>query len=429
MKQRQTKRFSAALAAFLAFVLVFCALPAPVFAVTQAEIDELERKKEAIEEKVEEKQAVVDELEEKQAGVLEQKKALDERNSYLYEQLNINAEQIALYNELIAQKAREVDAAKAKELEQLERYRRRVRAMEENGQADFLAMLLNANSLGEFLTAIDDIGEIMESDKLLEDAYIAARENTERVKADYEQYKATLEAKKEELNTEKVRIEAEINEAAELLEKIKDDIDTYSEELAELEQAQKDAEELIEKKIAELEEQRRREEEAAAAAAAAAGGEGGGGGGYYSDGPIASGNFIWPCACTYITSRVGGRIHPISGVYKYHSGMDVGCQYGDAVWASDSGTVILAGENGGYGNCVMIDHGFVNGDHYYTLYGHLSAIYVSYGQAVSQGESIGAVGSTGVSTGPHLHFEIRNSSGPTDFNWRFESFLTYAPDA
>ncbi len=428
MKQRQTKRFSAALAAFLAFVLVFCALPAPVFAVTQAEIDELERKKEAIEEKVEEKQAVVDELEEKQAGVLEQKKALDERNDYLYEQLNINAEQIALYNELIAQKAREVDAAKAKELEQLERYRRRVRAMEENGQADFLAMLLNANSLGEFLTAIDDIGEIMESDKLLEDAYIAARENTERVKADYEQYKTTLEAKKEELNTEKVRIEAEINEAAELLEKIKGDIDTYSEELAELEQAQKDAEELIEKKIAELEEQRRREEEAAAAAAAAAGGEGGGGG-YYSDGPIASGNFIWPCACTYITSRVGGRIHPISGVYKYHSGMDVGCQYGDAVWASDSGTVILAGDNGGYGNCVMIDHGFVNGDHYYTLYGHLSAIYVSYGQSVSQGETIGAVGSTGVSTGPHLHFEIRNSSGPTDFNWRFESFLTYAPDA
>jgi chromosome segregation ATPase len=110
-------------------VLVFCALPAPAFAVTQAEIDELERKKEAIEEKVEEKQAVVDELEEKQAGVLEQKKALDERNSYLYEQLNINAEQIALYNELITQKAREVDAAKAKELEQLERYRRRVRAM------------------------------------------------------------------------------------------------------------------------------------------------------------------------------------------------------------------------------------------------------------------------------------------------------------
>lgn len=435
MKQTQKKLFHAAIAVLLAFVLAFGALPAPAFAVTQAEIDELERKKEAIEEKVEEKQAVVDELEEKHASVLEQKRALDERNDYLYEQLNINAEQIALYNELIAQKAREVDAAKAKELEQLARYRKRVRAMEENGQADFLAMLLNANSLGEFLTAIDDIGEIMESDKMLEDAYIAARENTERVKADYEQYKSTLEAKKEELNAEKVRIEAEIDEAAQLIEKIKGDIETYSEELAELEKAQKDAEELIEKKIAELEEQKRREEEERQRREEEerrrqeGGGDDGGGGGAGGGESLSSGNFAWPVSCTYITSRVGGRIHPISGVYKYHSGMDIGCGYGDAVWASDGGTVVLAGENGGYGNCVMIDHGFVNGDHYYTLYGHLSSIAVSYGQAVSQGDIIGYVGSTGVSTGPHLHFEIRNSSGPTDFNWRFESFLTYAPDA
>ena len=91
MKQTQKKLFHAAIAVLLAFVLAFGALPAPAFAVTQAEIDELERKKEAIEEKVEEKQAVVDELEEKHASVLEQKQALDERNDYLYEQLNINA--------------------------------------------------------------------------------------------------------------------------------------------------------------------------------------------------------------------------------------------------------------------------------------------------------------------------------------------------
>ena len=434
-KQRQKKLFSAVTAACLTLTLIFGVLPAQAFAVTQAEIDELERKKEAIEEKVEEKQAVVDELEEQHASVLEKKRALDERNDYLYEQLNINAEQIALYNELIVQKGREVDAARAKEQEQLERYRRRVRAMEENGSADYLAMLLNANTLGEFLTAIDDIGEIMESDKLLEDAYIAARENTERVKADYEAYKAELEVKKEELNAEKVRIENEIAEAARLIEEIKENIDTHAEELEELLQAQRDAEDLIERKIAELEEQKRREEEERQRREEEerrrreeeeGGGEGGGGSGGGEN--LASGNFAWPCSCTYITSRVGGRIHPISGVYKYHSGMDIGCQYGDAVWASDGGTVILAGENGGYGNCVMIDHGYVNGDNYYTLYGHLSSIGVSVGQVVSQGQYIGAVGSTGVSTGPHLHFEIRNSSGPTDFEWRF-SGLTYAPDS
>lgn len=422
MKQRQKKFFSAAIAALLTLVLAFGVLPAQAFAVTQAEIDELERKKEAIEEKVAEKQAVVDELEEQQASVLEQKRALDERNDYLYEQLSINAEQIALYNELIAQKAREVDAAKAKELEQLERYRKRVRAMEENGRADFLTMLLNANSLGEFLTAIDDIGEIMESDKMLEDAYIAARENTERVKADYEAYKATLEEKKEELNAEKVKIEAEIAEAAQLIERIKEDLNMNSEELDELLKAQKDAEELIDQKIAELEEQKRREQEALAAAQA---GQGGGEGGGATYGTVTgSGSFAWPCACTYITSVVGYRYHPISGEWKYHSGMDIGCQYGDSVWASDAGNVIIAGVNGGYGNCVMIDHN--NG--YYTLYGHLSSIGVSVGQSVSQGQYIGAVGSTGVSTGPHLHFEIRNGSGAIDFNGWFGG-LTYAPDS
>ena len=424
MNKRQNKR-SSLLAILLSLALVFGVLPAQVYAVTQAEIDELERRKEAIEEKVEEKQAIVDELEEQHAGVMEQKRALDERNEYLYEQLSINAEQIALYDQLIAEKAEEVAEAKRLEDEQLERYRRRVRAMEENGTADFLSMLLNANSIGEFLTAIDDIGEIMESDKLLEDAYIAARENHERVKADYEEYKAGLEVKKAELSDEKADIEAQIDEAKQLIEKIQNDIETYSDELEELRQAQQDAEDLIEKKIAELEEQKR---QAAAAAAAAA--AGGGGGGYYGGGEgLSSGNFAWPCSCTYITSRVGGRIHPISGVYKYHSGMDIGCQYGDAVWASDGGVVTIAGDNGGYGLCVMIDHGYVNGDYYYTLYGHLSSIAVSVGQTVSQGQQIGNVGSSGVSTGPHLHFEIRNSSGPTDFNWRFESFLTYAPDA
>ena len=429
MKNRQnSKRLASLLSAFLAVVLMLGVLPAQIFAVTQAEIDQLQRKKEAIEAKVEEKQAAVDELQEQQAGVMEQKAALDERNEYLFEQLKINAEQIALYDEMIAQKAKEVEEAKALEDEQLQRYRTRVRAMEENGRANILGMLLSSNSLGEFLTAIDDIGEIMESDKTLEDAYIAARINTEQVKADYEAYKAELEEKKLELDNEKTEIEAQIDEAAELIKNIQDNIDENESELKELRKAQEDAEALIDKKIAELEEQKRREEEARQAAAAG----GGGGGVSYgnSDGSVVgTGNFAWPCACTYITSRVGGRIHPISGVYKYHSGMDIGCQYGDAVWASDAGTVILAGVNGGYGNCVMIDHGYVNGDNYYTLYGHLSSIGVSVGQSVSQGQYIGAVGSTGVSTGPHLHFEIRNSSGPTDCHWRFESMLTYAPDA
>ena len=425
IRRKRTKMLSAAIAILMSLSLFVGFLPAPAYAVTQAEIDELERQKKKLEEQIQEKQAAVEELEKQHADATELKEALDERNVFLVRQIRLNDEQIAIYDALIAEKAEEVKEAKRLEEEQLARYRARVRAMEENGNGDYLAMLFNSGSIGEFLTAIDDIGEIMQSDKMLEDQYIAARENTERVKADYEKFKAGLEEKKEQLQEEQIKLEEEIIETTAQLEKIKHDIELSSSELDKLNQKEEDAEKLIERKKAELEEQKRREAEAAAAAAAAA--AAGGGGGYYGT-VTGSGNFIWPCACTYITSMVGNRLHPISGVWRYHSGMDIGCQFGDAVWASDGGTVILAGWNGGYGNCVIIDHGYVNGDNYSTLYGHLSSISVSVGQSVSQGQVIGAVGSTGNSTGPHLHFEIRNSSGPTDFSWRF-SGLTYAPDS
>ena len=436
MRKRKTRAaLSVFTALLLTVVLTVGVLPAQAFAVTQGEIDQLEKEKEEIEEKISEKQAVVDELEAQHASALERKKAMDERNEFTIRQIEINDKQIALYDELIEEKGEEVEEAKRLEEEQLERWQKRVRAMEENGSANILAMLLNVNSLGEFLTVIDDIGEIMKSDKMLEEAYIEARRNTEQVKADYEEYRGRLEEKKAELNAEKEELEKQLEEAEKLIEEILNDLDAESGELEELIQAEEQAQAVIDAKVAELEEQRRQEEEArrrreeeqsggdtgtGSGGDSGNGGSSGGGGG----GAVGSGSFWWPVSCTYITSVVGYRYHPISGEWKYHSGMDIGCQYGDAVSASDSGTVSLAGWNGGYGNCIIIDHG--NG--YYTLYGHLSSIGVSVGQTVSQGQYIGAVGSTGVSTGPHLHFEIRDASGPIDFSGWFGG-LTYAPDS
>jgi murein DD-endopeptidase MepM/ murein hydrolase activator NlpD len=139
----------------------------------------------------------------------------------------------------------------------------------------------------------------------------------------------------------------------------------------------------------------------------------------------ANGSFLWPVASyVYVSSRFGLRIHPITGVQKTHTGMDIASNQGTAVYASDGGTVTLAGWNGGYGNCIMIDHG--NG--YVTLYGHLSAINVSKGQTVSQGETIGLVGSTGNSTGPHLHFEVLQNGTRIDPE-QFFSGLTISADA
>ena len=120
------------------------------------------------------------------------------------------------------------------------------------------------------------------------------------------------------------------------------------------------------------------------------------------------------CDAAPITSPFGWRTHPITGEWKFHSGVDIGYDYGTDITAMLPGTVVYAAPWDGYGNCVILEH--ENGDH--TLYGHCSEIYVSYGQYVNKGDVIAAVGSTGNSTGPHLHLEwwhnggIRRSVGP-----------------
>ncbi len=111
-----------------------------------------------------------------------------------------------------------------------------------------------------------------------------------------------------------------------------------------------------------------------------------------------------------ITSTFGWRIHPILGYSRFHAGLDFGAGYGTPIRAADTGTVIFAGWYGGYGNAVVIDHG----KGIVTLYGHSSQLYVSSGQVVQRGQAIAAVGSTGLSTGPHLHFEVRQSGYPVD---------------
>ncbi len=176
------------LAVLLALALVFPALtaaaPVEAAAVSEDELDQLKAERDALVKQRQQQQAVVNDLKQQQAGVLAVKQALDERNMYTLWQIQLTEQEIALYDDMIADKSIEVDEAKALELEQLDKYRSRVRAMEENGSYDFIAYLLNTSDLGELLTAVDDIGEIMESDRNLEDAYIEARQHTEAVVAE-----------------------------------------------------------------------------------------------------------------------------------------------------------------------------------------------------------------------------------------------------
>ena len=392
------------------------AIPVPAYAVTQSQIDELKEQRNVIRAQRQEKQAIVEALEAEKADVVAQKQAMDERNMYTLQQIQLNNQEIELYDEMIAEKAAELEEAQRLENEQLERYRARVRAMEENGGYNILAIISKSDSFSDMLTAMDDVGEIMESDRQLEDAYIAARENTESVKADYEDTRTELEELKAQLKAEQEELEKDIEEAIQIILNLENDLENRQAEYDAIMAAEDAANATIDKLVAELEAQRAAE---AAAAAAAAGGSGGGGS------ANASGSFMWPVASyVYVSSRFGLRVHPITGQKKSHTGIDIASNQGTAVYASDGGSVTLAGWNGGYGNCIMIDHG--NG--YVTLYGHLSSISVSVGQTVSQGTTIGAVGSTGNSTGPHLHFEVLKNGTRIDPE-QFFSGLTISADA
>lgn len=145
--------------------------------------------------------------------------------------------------------------------------------------------------------------------------------------------------------------------------------------------------------------------EARAAAALVGGGVAGGA----APGPVGPGGRTWPVAAP-ITSGFGTRVHPLTGSPRLHAGIDLGAPTGTPIRAAAAGTVVVAGVMGGYGNTVDIRHG----DGTTTRYAHQSRLLVRAGQQVAAGQVIGLVGSTGASTGPHLHFEVRTPTGPID---------------
>ena len=388
------------LTSLLIMFSLFLASPAfTAHAVKQSEIDEIQKQVDALSVQREESQKKVDELQDKQASVLEQKAALDNRNEYASAQIELINEQIELLDEMIKSKEKEMIAALEKEEEQLARYRSRVRAMEESGDPSLLELFLKSESISDALSAVDDIGDIMESDRRLQQEYLAAKEAVQEIKAEYEAAKADCEGKRRALRMEQSRLEQQVREAYNLIDNLQNDIDKAVEEY-EINAA---AEDQMVAYLDELSLKFAQEQEAA------------------RTGVLTKGTFLWPVPdCKLITSPFGYRIHPILNYERFHAGIDVGAKMNDVIVASDGGTVIVAEYSDSYGNFVMVNHG--NG--YTTLYAHMSTMAVEVGQAVAQGDTLGYIGSTGWSTGPHLHFEIRFNDEKTDPAQYFDG-LTY----
>lgn len=388
--KRKHRIFSAVIAIILAITMLGSIILTIVTslkadAVTEAEIDAL---KAAAEELADQKTAIgneIYELESQHEEIVQRKVKLDENIALTIKEIENLDLQIRLYEEKIEEKFSQYCLAVEEEERQMDLFRRRVRTMEEDGEISYLEILFEADSFADLLSAMDSMTDIMDYDEWVVEQLNMAQDATWEARQDLEASKAEAEAAKADQEAKQAQLEAERAEADALMSEIMDNMHERQAEYEALENREHEAAAEIDRLVEELEEERRRLAAQQGAHVAA------------------TGSYIWPSASSvYVTSLFGNRLHPVYGYYRMHYGIDIGASYGTDIYAADGGYVTTSTYGSGYGNYVMIDHG----DGRYTLYAHMTTRYVNEGDIVLQGDVIGIVGSTGVSTGPHIHFEV-----------------------
>lgn len=335
-----------------------------------------------------------EELESQKSEAEAEKAALTEQLNTLISELDQTKTDIDAKQTEIAEKETELIQAQIDENNQYESMKKRIKYMYENGNTQFIEILLESKSIGDFLNNAEYIVQISEYDR---EMLVEFQETVEVV----DEQKTALEEEKEELEALQTELQAKQDEVNTLIEEKASEISdleaAIGENAAKLKELQEAAAEQL-----------RLQQEAAAAK--------GNGGGTTTSKPVASiapsGNGVLsnPCPAAYISSEFGPRSSPGGIGSTNHMGRDYAAGTGSAIYAAASGTVTTVAYNSVRGNYVVVNHG--NG--LSTLYQHCSAIYVSSGQTVSVGQNIAAVGSTGAVTGPHLHFEVWVNGTPVD---------------
>lgn len=351
-----------------------------------------------------------EELQSQKDSAEAEKAALTKQLNDLIDEMDKTTEDINTKQEEIDAKETELIQAQIDENNQYESMKKRIKYMYENGNTQFIEVLLESKSIGEFLNNAEYIAQISDYDRQM------LKEFQQTVQ-DVDDQKTALETEKAELETLQTQLQDKQNEVSTLISEKADligDLETaIGENAAKLQALQEEAAR-----------QARVQQEAAAAASGnnSSGSSGGGSssGGSSSGGgssspvapitPSGSGRLSNPCPSAYISSEFGGRTSPGGIGSTNHKGRDYAAGTGSPIYASASGTVTTVSYNVARGNYVVINHG--NG--LSTLYQHCSATYVSAEQSVSAGQNIAAVGTTGYSTGPHLHFEVWVNGTPVD---------------
>ncbi len=375
-------------------------LPMETQAVTQAEIDELEEKSKEIKAAQADLKSQLSVLSDDMDSATTRKTIIEQEIQLLIEEIDNTEKQLELLDGLIYIKVDEIQQAEVEEREQYALFCQRVRAMEEAGEVSYWSILFESSDFSDLIDRIIMIDEIMEYDQKVMDYLIAIRlriieerEELEVLRVEQEEIYVQQQAAKED----KVKQEAEVDKL----------IAQIAAKEAQLQALHNELNAAANSMDAEI---RKKEQELAAVIAAANAANAANNSGNTS-GVVSGSGYMWPLpAYDTLSSLYGNRTHPITGLANNHTGIDIPAPSGTPILSAKSGVVLTSTYNSSYGNYVVVSHG----DGASTLYAHMSKRGVSEGDTVSQGAVVGYVGTTGSSTGNHLHYEIRINGSRVD---------------
>ena len=374
-------------------VLLLLCLSFPAYG-TKKELEAEKEKTSVIEEEKKKVEDTLKNLEGQKADTESYVRQLDQEMAAISSQLEELSGQIADKESEIAVTQEELSAAQEAEVQQYDAMKLRIKYMYEKGDTTFIDLILESKSISQLLNRAEYISQISQYDRQMLDEYAATRQTI----ADNE---AKLESERADLLALQESTQAKHNSVEELLAAKEEQLKSYETQIASA-QSQINAYEqdlaAQESKIRQIEEEMQKAEEEARKKAESSGTS-------YTVKSLGNTKFIWPCpSSSRITYAFGGRESPTEGASSNHQGIDIGASTGSDIVAAADGVVTIATYSASAGNYVMLSHG----GGVSTVYMHCSSLNVSEGQSVTQGQVIAKVGSTGYSTGPHLHFGIRS---------------------
>ena len=395
-KMLRAVSFCVACACLLATVAVYPALAATSSSSSSTSMAALESKLKDLSNSIDQHKAELSDAKKKEAAANALESELKEKVTVLQDQITVLSGQIATVQNSIGETEQKISLKeteitdKQAEIEgQWDDFKKHMAAMQELRDGGSVAMLSAVNDLYELLTFNEVMQDISVKDTEIMDNMKAAKQELEDDKAELEDQRASLKSQKADLDAQNSQMKAKQSE-------LNSSIAAAQLSAAEAQQAQKDAQAAIESDELNYEAVKKQIQKLIAAAAAA-------------KPQLSFTGFMCPLKnYTRVSSEYGWRKNPVTGVNRLHAGMDFAAASGTPIYAAASGYVQVAGwSSGGYGNYVIIYHGTMSdGNAYSTLYGHMKSIATTAGKYVKQGELIGYVGTTGNSTGNHLHLEV-----------------------